>query len=91
MIKNVCDGMDTYRLEHATPTKTWKIAKKTAGVAIYVEEGNVDITNERQKKVGPSRIKRSAKEEVEKAPKDDYLEFAGKYIHYNIVNLKDIE
>jgi len=91
VIKNVCGGMDTYRLEHTTPTKTWKTAKKMSGIATSVENGNVDITNERQKKVGPSRIKRSAKEEVEKAPKDDYLEFAGKYIHYNIVNLKDIE
>ena len=74
--------MDTYRLEHATPTEPWKIA---------VEEGNVDITNERQKKVGPSRNRRSANEGAEKAPNDDYLEFAGKYIHYNIVNLKDIK
>jgi len=82
VIKNVCDGMATYRLVPATPTKDWKVA---------IEDGNIDITNQREKKVGPSRNKRSVKEEVGKAPADNYLEFAGKYIQYNIVNLKDIE
>ena len=82
VIKNVCDGMATYRLVPATSTKDWKVA---------IEDGNIDITNQREKKVGPSRNKRSVKEEVGKAPADNYLEFAGKYIQYNIVNLKDIE
>ena len=82
MIKNVCDGMVTYRLVPASPNKDWKVA---------IENGNIDITHQREKKVGPSRNKRSAKEEVEKSPTDNYLEFAGKYIQYNIVNLKDIE
>jgi len=82
VIKNVCDGMVTYRLVPASPNKDWKVA---------IENGNIDITHQREKKVGPSRNKRSAKEEVEKSPTDNYLEFAGKYIQYNIVNLKDIE
>ena len=84
VIKNVCDGMVTYRLVKAQPTKKWKVA---------IEDGNVDITKERQKKVGmlPTRVKRSAEVENETPRKDEYLEFAGKYIHYNIVNLNDIE
>jgi len=84
VIKNVCDGMVTYRLVPAHPSKKWKVA---------IEDGNVDITKERQKKVGmlPTRVKRSTEEENETPRKDEYLEFAGKYIHYNIVNLNDIE
>jgi len=84
VIKNVCDGMVTYRLVPAHPSKKWKVA---------IEDGNVDITKERQKKVGmlPTRVKRSAEEENDTPRKDEYLEFAGKYIHYNIVNLNDIE
>lgn len=84
VIKNVCDGMVTYRLVKAQPTKKWKVA---------IEDGNVDITRERQKKGGmlPRRVERSTEEENGTPRKDEYLEFAGKYIHYNIVNLKDIE
>lgn len=84
MIKNVCDGLVTYRLVPTTQSKALKVA---------IEDGNVDISNERQKKVGPllTRIKRSAEKEAEASGEDKYLEFAGKYIHYNIVNLKDIE
>jgi len=84
VIKNVCDGLVTYRLVPTTQSKALKVA---------IEDGNVDISNERQKKVGPllTRTKRSAEKEAEASGDDKYLEFAGKYIHYNIVNLKDIE
>ena len=76
--------MVTYRLVKAQPTKKWKVA---------IEDGNVDITRERQKKGGmlPRRVERSTEEENGTPRKDEYLEFAGKYIHYNIVNLNDIE
>jgi hypothetical protein len=53
-------------------------------------DGDVDLTAQRVKKVGPSRIRRSANDDEAHA-ENTYLEFAGKYIQYNIVNLKEIE
>jgi len=81
-IKRECNGMTTYRLVPATPQN--RILKKPN------KDGDVDITAQRVKKVGPSRIRRSAN--TDEAPLENhYLEFAGKYIQYNIVNLKEIE
>ena len=53
-------------------------------------DGDVDITAERVKKVGPLRTRRSTNDAESKVG-NNYLEFAGKYIQYNIVNLKEIE
>ena len=81
-IKHECNGMTTYRLVPATPKNIMMKKPNT--------DGDVDLTAQRVKKVGPSRIRRSANA-VEAHADNNYLEFAGKYIQYNIVNLKEIE
>ena len=81
-IKHECNGMVTYRLVPATLEN--RMMKKPNAA------GDVDLTAQRVKKVGPSRIRRSANAD-EAHVDNNYLEFAGKYIQYNIVNLKEIE
>ena len=79
-IKHECNGMVTYRLVPATLEN--RMMKKPNAA------GDVDLTAQRVKKAWPARIRRSADEaHVD----NNYLEFAGKYIQYNIVNLKEIE
>ena len=77
--------MKTYRLVPSTSIEM----KTPKGLH---QEGEVDITKIKLtnvKKVG-SRTRRSTKE-ARKQAEDNYLEFAGKYIHYNIVNLEEIQ
>jgi hypothetical protein len=74
--------MKTYRLVPATPQN--RMIKKPN------TDGDVDLTAQRVKKVGSSRIRRSSNADEAHA-ENTYLEFAGKYIQYNIVNLKEIE
>lgn len=81
-IKNACNGLTTYRLVPATP-QNGMIQKPNT-------DGDVDITAQRVKKVGPLRTRRSTNDAESKAA-NNYLEFAGKYIQYNIVNLNEIE
>jgi len=78
VIKTACDGMKTYRLVPAALKR------------VSTEEGNVDITGQRVRKIGPSRTRRSTNTEVAQI-ENNYQEFAGKYIKYNIVNLNEIE
>ena len=70
--------MKTYRL---VPAALKRVSTK---------EGNVDITGQRVRKIGPSRTRRSTNTEVAQI-ENNYQEFAGKYIKYNIVNLNEIE
>jgi hypothetical protein len=75
-IKNACDGLTTYRLVSSTKPLT--------------KVGELDKNTENASRL--TRTKRSTNTKATLAQSNDkYLEFAGKYIEYNIENLQEIE
>jgi len=75
-IKNACNGLTTYRLVSSTKPLT--------------KVGELDKNTEKESRL--TRTKRSTNTKATLAQSNDkYLEFAGKYIEYNIENLQEIE
>lgn len=75
-IKNACNGLTTYRLVSSTKPLT--------------KVGELDKNTENESRL--TRTKRSTNTKATLAQSNDkYLEFAGKYIEYNIENLQEIE
>jgi len=75
-IKNACNRLTTYRLVSSTKP--------------LVKVGELDKNTDNESRLTRTKRSRNAKATLAKS-NDKYLEFAGKYIEYNIENLQDIE